>query len=507
MLAVIMFIMLCAIAFTASISLMGARLQQSERSGIAVQRHTVWGNTRAINQQYAFTWGLRDGVTRVLSTATVTGTGYVVSSQTGWGGTDADIISNLSAFKATNRPSNLGTVTYPYNNICNLPTSDNGVFFARTTADSDTSQTEHLFFYNYLKSYPSTLLGDLLIIHKRATNFTTGSYYMTDNMQVNGRVVIWDENAQSINLRAEGCLNMTKSGSNTTLDTQTPPATRIPQNFPARVTATAGYGGTGLPTAVTNGVLNLITNTDFAPGTVKSTIEGSGAQGTTWMVCSTGTNTTTNFNTSNNNGNTSSDLQLKLEGTATYTPPTTSPYNYSASGSLNVLYVRLKSSTLKHVRIDSGVEQLVLEGQTNTTDYTNASSLAPVIVWVDQVDLRDIRFVGENSRRLILATRGTSSNTATNVYLYGSFHGSSLVPGGPLRWRLNWINETRMPYFNVQTTGMNVQIIGSIRTNAPLNCTDTSSTVRLTLNRETDPGALETMLPRDAWMEPYVLVR
>lgn len=511
MLVVVMFIMLCAIAFTASISLMGARLQQSERAGMGVQRHVVWGNTRAINQQYAFTWALRDGVTRSLSTATVTGTGYVLASQTGWGGSDADIISSLSAFKSTNRPSNLGTVTYPFNNIINLPTSDNGVFFARTTADSDTSQTEHLYFYNYLKSYPSPLLGDLLIIHKRATAISTGTYYMTDNLQVNGRVVIWDETAESINLRADACLNMTKTGTNTIRDTQATPATRIPQNFPARVTATSGYGGTSAPTAVTNGSLNLITNTDFSPGTIKSTIESSGAQGTTWLVCSTGTNTTTNFNTSGANGTTTSDLQLKMEGTPTYSLPTTSPYGYTASSSLNALYVRLKNSTLKHLRIDSGVEQLVLEGQTNATDYTNAASLSPVIIWVEQLDLRDIRFVGENSRPLILATRGSSGNTTTgtnaNIYIYSAFHGSSLVTGGPLRWRLNWINEVRMPYLHIVTSGVNVQLTGSIRTNAPLNCTDTGSTVRFTLQRETTPGNLETMLPRDAWMEPYVLVR
>lgn len=498
MLAVIMFIMVGGIALTAVICLMGARLQQSELLGIGVQRHIAWGNTKAINQQYALTWAMRDNVSRSLSTGTVTGAGYAIPTQTSWGGVDADVITNLAAFRSTVRPSTTTASSYPFNNIQNTPTSDNGVYFTRITADSDSTQTEHLAFYNYLKTYPTPLLGDLLIVHKKPAT-ATGAYYLTDNLDVDGRVVIWDETAETINLRAESCLNMTKTGTNTVRDSAA--ATILPQNFGARVTTTAGYGGTGTPTAVTNGSLNLINNTDFTAASLRHTMEATGTAGTTWLNCTTGTATSSNINTNATSGNSTSDTQVKLESTVTYALPTTSPYGYTKSGNLNVLIVRLKNSTLKHLRITSGVEQLVLEGQTNSTDYTNAGNLAPVIIWLEQADCRDIRFVGENNRRLILAT-----GKGTGATLYASFHGNSIIGGSALRWRIQWINEFRIPYLNTPT-GLGAIITGSIRTDWGIYSTDTGSTVRVTLQRETNPGALETLLPRDGWLEPYFLVR
>lgn len=490
MLVALVFIMMGTIVITAWIHLMAARLQQTERLSVAVQRHVTWGNTKAINQQYAFTWALRDNVTRSLSSATLNG----------WGGSDEDAFSGLAAFRSTTRPSNTTTNSYPFNNIINVPTSDNGVYFARTTGDSDSSQTEHLAFYNYLKSYPSALLGDLFIAHKRPSS-ASGSYYLTDNLQVNGRVVIWDSTAQSVNLRAESCLNMVKTGTNTVKNTASTPVAILPQNFSTTLRTTAGYGGTATPTAVTNGTLNLINNTDFTPGSVRHTMEAAGAAGTAWMTCSTAATSSTNINTTSTSGTTTSDVQVKLEATPTYALPTTSPYGYAKSGNLNVVVVRLKNSTLKHLRISSGVEQVVLEGQTTSTDYTNADALAPVIIWLEQADCRDIRFIGENNRRLILATGKGAGAT-----LYCGFHGNSITGGSAVRWRLQWINEFRPLYLN-PATGLGVLFTGGIRTDSPLDCLDSGSTVRVTLQRETSPGALEALLPRDGWLEPYFLVR
>jgi hypothetical protein len=491
MLATLMFALAGTIVITAWISLLGARLQQSERMGVEVQRHTIWGNTRAINQQYAFTWAMRDNVTRSLSSATLSG----------WGGSDADSFTAFQAFRSSVRPSSTTTTSYPFNNIRNTPTSDSGVFFARTTADSDSSQTEHLSFFNYFKTYPSSLLGDLLVIHKKNTS-AGNDYYFSDNIQVNGRVVIWDPTAQTENLRAESSINLTKTGTNTVRNTAVTPAEILPQNFASSVATTAGYGGSGTPTAVSNGTLNLINNGDFAPGSVRHIMEATGTAGSTWMNCTTGSNTSTNIETDSASGSSTSAVQVKLEGTVTYALPTTSPYGYTKSGNLNVLIARLRNASLKHLRVTSGVEQLVLEGQTNTSDYNAAGALDPVIIWLEQADCRDIRFIGENNRPLILATgRG---NGAT---LYSAFHGTSLVAGGPLRWRLHWINEYRLPYLHVVSSGVNVQLIGGIRTDWALYTTDSGSNVRFTLTRETSPGDLETMLPRDGWLEPYVLVR
>ncbi|RBP37387.1 hypothetical protein DES53_114125 [Roseimicrobium gellanilyticum] len=504
MVAVLMFIFVGSIALTAAIHLMGARLQQTERMGIGVKRHVVWGNTAAVNQQYAYTYSLRDNVTRTASTAVLpAGSGTAYADTTTWGGISAGAYANFSAYRSIQRASD-ATISYPFNNLRLLPTADNSVFYLRTAADSDSAQTESLTIYNYQKSYPSTLLGDLLIVHKRPT--TSGTYSFSGNIRVDGRVVIYDGTAAMGNLKATSCLQAVSSITNTT-KTNDGSASLMPDNFPSRPMATAGYGGTSNPTAVTNGTLKLIENTDFPVGSIKTTLESGGTS--TWMTCSTNSSSSTNIETDVANGTSTGPFQVKLESSPTYPVPTTSPYGYTKSGNLNVLVVRLKNSGLKHLKIVSGLEQLVLEGQTTTTDYTSAAALDPVIIWVQQADLRDIRFIGENSRPLILAVGpGNSSGTTAAVTLYMEWRGSSLVSGGPLRWRMQLFNEYRNLYLAPPSSTVNAQIIGGIRTNWSINSTYTDSVARFLLARDASPTEeLELMLPRDAWIEPYVLVR
>ena len=498
LLAVIIFIMVGTFAVTAFIHLLGARLQQVERMGIGVKRHVVWGNTEAVNQQYAYTWTLRDNVTRTASTATLAaGTVPAYADALTWGGVNADAFTSFSPYRTTQRAST-ATISYPFNNLRVPPTTDSSVFYLRTLAEGDDSQIEHLSIYNYQKSYPAPLLGDLLIVHKKAAG-ATGTYDLDSNFRVDGRVVIYDGTAVTANVRATACMQAVAASTNTT-KTNDGSATLLPENYPARPTATAGYGGTSVPTAVTNGTLKLINNTDFTAGSIRHTLEAGGTS--TWMTCSTSSASSTNVETDGTSGSSTSDTQVKQESSVTYALPTTSPYGYSKSGNLNVLIVRLKNSTLKHLRVTSGVEQLVLEGQTSTTDFNNAGNLAPVIIWVEQNDLRDIRFVGENNRPLILAT-----GPGTGATIYMGFHGTSLVTNGPLRWHLQLISEYRPLYFNCPSSSINVELTGSIRTDWILNCTDTGSTARIFLVRDASPGNLVTMLPRDAWVEPYVLVR
>jgi hypothetical protein len=490
MLAVLMFIMTTSIIITASVSLMAARSQQAERHGTAVQRHVVMGNTRAINQQYHFnlSWGLLDTLTRLLNTVTLGA----------WGGITADAINLQNPYLSTARPSSAGAGNYPFNNIQNTPTSDNGVFFERTVVDSDSSLTEQVTFFNYMKTYPSSLLGDLLVLHKRPSA-ATGSYVAGNNIRVNGRVVIWDTTVDAGGVRAQSCLNLTKTGTNTTQSTSS--AAMMPLNFNAPVRTTAGYGGAGASSAVTDGTLKLANNADFPAGSMRHKIEASGLQGVSWALCGNTLLPLPNLRTDISSGDSTSDTQVRLESSPNFPPPTTSPYNYTASGNLNVLYVRLKNSGLRHLRISSGVEQLVLQGQTTATDYTAAGSLPPLMIWLEQSTCRDIRFVGENNRRVILVTGPGTGST-----IYCGWHGVSLIGGSPLRWRLHWINEYRSLYLNAPT-GNGVLLTGGIRTNWTMDFTDNTNAVRFTLQRETDPASLQTLLPRDGWMEPYTLVR
>ncbi len=499
MLAVLMFIIVGTIGVTAFIHLMAARLQQTERMGIGVKRHIMWGNTRAVNQSYAYTACMRDNVALATVTSTLAaGSGSTYADNFTWGGITAPAYASMSVFRTDQRASD-AQVSFPFNNLRVPPTSDSSVYYHRTTADSDSSQVESLSAFNYFKSYPPSLLGNLFIIHKRAT--ASGTYAMSGNIRVDGRVVIYDASATSSNLRATSCFQAVAANTSTTKSNDGA-STLLPENYPATPVATAGYGGSSSATAVTNGTLKLINNTDFTAGSIRHTMESGGTS--TWMNCTTNSSSSTNVETDVANGSSSTATQVKLESTVTYAVPTTSPYGYTKSGNLNVLVVRLANAGLKHLRVTSGVEQIVLEGQTTSSAYTTAGTLDPVIIWLEQNDCRDIRFVGENNRPLILALGGPSA-TGTTVYL--GFHGTSLVAGGPLRWRMHLYNEYRNVYFNPPSSSVGIQVTGGIRTNWSFNSTYTDTVVRMIVQRETAPGELELMLPRDCWLEPYFLVR
>jgi hypothetical protein len=476
---VLMFAIVGGMALTSWMYLIGARLQQAERQVDQVTRNIVWNNTFAINQQYALQYSFQDVVTRSASTATL--------NSGAWGGSDQDSYIALQAFRSGYTYSNPAPYAYPFNNLRDVPTSDGSVFYTRTTGDSDSGQTEHLTLYNYQKSYPSPLLGDLLLVHTKPSGTGATVASICRNLQVNGRVVIYDSTASTANVRATEVLNLTKTGTNTTLNTSG--ATMLPTNYNALPRFTAGYGGSGTPSAVLDGSLNMISNPTFTPGSLVDIMTNNGGY--------------TNVSAGSASGTSTSAVQVTLNyGTPTYPPPTISPYNYSYTNPFNMVTVRLKppSGTLGHLRINGSVDQLVLQGQTTSTDWTAADALPPVIIWMEQ-EARDIRFVGENNRRLVLAI-----GTGSGLTCYMGWSGSSLVAGGPLRWRLHLINQYRNIYL-APPSGLNVALTGSIRTNWHINCTDSSATTRFTLSRETSPGNLPLLLPRDAWFEPYTLVR
>ncbi|WP_009958387.1 hypothetical protein [Verrucomicrobium spinosum] len=444
-----------AIAVTGMICVLGARLQQSERMASASQRRLAWTNTEAANRQYGYVYSMRDTVSRSASSA---------SLASNWGGLQATAYTNLSAFRSTQRPDDQ-IVSYPFNNIQVPPTVDYGYFYERTTADSNSNQAEHVSMFNYLKSYPAQLQGDLLVLHKRAV--TSGDYYLSDNLRVDGRVVIYDGTALTTDVRANSYIHM-KPGFTNSVKNNAGTAAQLPENYAITPTATAGYGGTSTPTAVTNGTLKMINNTDFTPGSLLHLGQTTGS----W----------TNYtSTSSDVGNSSSAVQI--------------------SKSSKVITVRLKHTGLTHVRINAAFSELVLEGQTTASDYTNADALSPIIVWLESSSVLNIKITGENNRRLIFAA-GPGNGDNLNL----NFQSTSLVSGGPLRWRMNLISEYRNTYISLPSS-VNVQMTGGIRTNWAVNCTDSGSTVRIILQRETTPQDLEKLLPRDGWMETYFLVR
>ncbi len=498
MLMVMAFAIIGGIAVTAWTYLLATRAIQASHMSDSVARHIAWGNNVAINQQYSLNYAFRDNVTQPELIATLSGGGgQVVASYT-----------NLKAFSSTNNYSNPASVAAPFNNIRKQISADSSVYYTRTTATADASQTEHLLYYNFQKSYPRPLLGDLLMVYAKPSG--AANTYITNNLKVNGRVVLYDSTADVTGVAANECLNLTKTGTNTTVDS-TASATLLPQNFPSLPIFSAGSTGSNTGADLT-GTLNMLDNSNFSVNSLSTDMTASSlgyyllsTSSTTRPLVSGGTiNSTTgegytNGVSASGSGSNADDIWVRSQSTPTYTPPVTSPYNYSWTSPLKSTTLLLQSSTLKHIQVVSGVDQLILQGQTNVADYNSAGTLQPLIIWVQQ-EVRDIRFVGENNRPIILGI-----GTGTGLTCYMSWSGSSTgSSGGPLRWRLHLINQYRNLYLD-PPSGNNVTLTGSIRTNWSINSTNGSATTRFTLNTDSSPGTLVTLLPRDAWFEPLVV--
>ena len=471
-LVALMFVFGATIAITGWMYLCAARLRQTEAISTAAQRHIAWGNSQAINQQYLFTEGFQANNSEPANTATL---------GDGIGGLAAGAYESLNVFGSTQTASNATGTAYAFNNLRVPPTVDGSVYYSVTQGGADSSQSESFSIYNYVKAYPTPLTGDLLIIHQRPAAATTGATFCP-NLQVAGRVVIMDSTANAASVLANECWNNVATATNTTLNS-TGTATLLPDNYAHVPTCTAGYGGSANPTAVTTGVLNVIDNPTFTEGSLKATLLAS-SNNATW------TSTTPT-------GESTSPVYVTNESPPTYAPPTKSPYGYTYTSPLKVLYVNLLNITLPNICITGAYDQIVIEGQTNQTDYNTAGDLTPVIIMLENTTTRDIRLVGENNRPLILST---GQGIGQTVYL--GFSGSSAIVGGPLRWRVQLINQYCSLWLS-PPSGSNVTLTGSIRTDWSVSCTDSTSTMRFYLQGDPSPNVLDTLLPRDGWNESY----
>ncbi len=501
LLMVLMLTIVGGIGVTAWMYLIAARLIQVERMNDSVSRRIVQTNSGSINQQYVMTFAYRDSVTQPQVSALLSNS---------WGGVIENGFISLQSFRSSYTYSNPPAYSYAYNNIRYQATGDGSVYFTRVAATTDGSQPERLSYYNFLKSYPRSLLGDLLYVHSKPAA-ASGSIQVTDNLYVNGRILLYDSTADVSSVEADECLNLTKTGTNTSKNSSGS-AALLPENYPSIPIFSQGSVSTSSG-AVLDGSLNLCNNANFTPSSVYHILRTLSPGYYIMTTASTPSTMTSGANldssknggvtgTTKNGGSATSDIWVKTGNSApiqNLDPPTTSPYSYSWPKGGSAIAILLKSSTLYHVDLQNGATQLILQGQTNAADYASAATLAPLVILVQQ-SIGDIRFIGENSRPLILAIGNGSGGTT-----FMSWSGNSTASGGgPLRWKLNLINQYNDVWLD-PPVGNNVTLTGSIRTNWNINCTDATAVNRFILQQDTNPGSLVSTLPRDAWFEPVVI--
>ncbi|MCB1076410.1 MAG: hypothetical protein KDM64_01170 [Verrucomicrobiae bacterium] len=163
----------------------------------------------------------------------------------------------------------------------------------------------------------------------------------------------------------------------------------------------------------------------------------------------------------------------------------------AAVTSTGTAYFDLDSSALNHIAINGGVTSLILQGQEDTTAYTNAAALNPLVIAINETGataLSSISIVGQNNRPLILALRKTGNFAAPTV----TFSGTPAFPN----WRS--LFELEGVAINVSTSGVSAAtLVGGIRTDRSINVTAGT----LTLSPETSVTALQGIAARDAWLE------
>ncbi len=419
-----------------------------------------------------------------------------------------------------------------------------------------------------LVSYPRSLLGDLLTVYASDSG---SSYNVASCLNVAGRVIIQDGTANVASVKATGVLNMTKTALNTTLNSAGS-ASLMPPNFPAYpIFNDGGKEGDGARAAQLDGSLNMIDNSNFTPGSISHIMrynsEGN-EDGTKWVECTTfasGTSTSssalgttpakvrtgyynsttpansigyypnsttfyivgqpiyrTNTGTPGNglltNSTTTTGNTAALRPSFTPLPSSssggyrTTTVDTSSTGRLYTLNIRLKNLD-RHVRVTGGAEQVIIEGSSTQTDYADRADgtgwkLTPVIIWLDSATVRDVCFVGECPRPIVLVS-GTGTSSTSISYRWMT---AANITGTPttanLDWRIHFINQNRAIYLYPYTGSslLHVNLYGGIRTNWTFvgGTGYTSATSRFFLNQESDStnaANLLTVLPRDGWLD------
>lgn len=508
MIAALMLVMASCVIFTVWIELRLSRARQVEALDDSVQRGLTWGNNRALNFQNTYVNSFGDNITSPQQTSLF---------GPNWGGVQFNACPSMSAFRSINRTDD-GTIRYLYNNIQSEATSDGTVFFTRVDAGTGDEQSEHVSLYNYLKTYPTALLGDLFHVHTRPTG-ATGTVTLASCFRVDGRVIVWEGDAETEHIRAESCLSLNPKAVRTTMSTNASGRV-MPQNYPATARCTAGTSGVVGSAANTDGSLNMISNAAFPPGSLEA-IAGANGSLVTYngpVVGLLGLVTGLLGGVVGglvDLGDLSSSLTDPVQIQRTYLSSlllsniegadlgSVIPLYSGYTGLLNIGIVAANHPNLTHVKMTGTIDLVIVLGQLTPLGLAQTAGLSPVVIWVDQASKpRHVIFIGESRRPIVFATgKGYGQNT------YVAYVGVTALLGGPLEWRLHWVNEYTHLWIVPPIFFGSLVMTGSMRTNWSIDSTDAQTVDRIVIQRDGDQSALEKFLPRDAWLEPYSLIR
>ncbi|MEM1441817.1 MAG: hypothetical protein AAGF67_05715 [Verrucomicrobiota bacterium] len=527
---------LCALGtlgVLAWVSLLDARGHQAEASMDALDRRTVYANSRALAYRAIYANHLHAK-------------------------------SNLAADQTYTLPDGLGSATVrayatiPLADSSALRFSKIGITPFRTyTTDATVDLSDGIATQEWgfqLRSYNPMLGGDLLILNPPMDPASTDNLVSGD-LNVSGRAVFWDAVASDFNagIQAENFLLPNNTQGTTTFETPTG-ASVLPLNYPLPY-QTTGISGAGPAYLGELDVAQSAANThnDYASRLI-ATGNSISMSGFTGQAIGPGPNSAAD-------GPNDATLEVDIATQTPATLMTTLPGNYPLSSRVlnavadknnpaftaDQLYdiysaqtplpndaiayltsthsakigtrarelheangsavytdgnggvaIFLENNLLPHL-ILTRVYELNLVGQVNPTDATAAAALEPRGIVINNTgtdSLRIVNFENQNLRRLALAI-ATENNATPPVNGYIAemdFFGALPFPN----WEM---------ILDLQNTGATIDtspvagatIVGGIRANRKVDVISG----RLSLTRQYNTDGYEGLLSRNAWIEAY----
>jgi hypothetical protein len=211
------------------------------------------------------------------------------------------------------------------------------------------------------------------------------------------------------------------------------------------------------------------------------------------------------------------------ESAAPTYPPPAYPAGYDSG--FQVLFINLSHPNLPNLRVYPVVQQVVFLGQTTSALYSAAASMDPRIVLFvpspgSPQTFRDVRFVRENNRPLILGMKAQLTGEPIDLYwVPPNVNGTATI----IDWRMIMINEGRQVSCFRPTgaagTPDSVILTGGFFTNWSIQRTlagagagakDTAAANKFILLPEVLPTPataasyyFASLLPREAWLETF----
>jgi hypothetical protein len=430
----------------------------------------------------------------------------------------------MNIYASTNFPGSMSTV-YPYNDA-GLISSASYLVTEQLRRPSSLAGVDDFYAYQFLKSYPRVLAGDLFTVFRKPDAAGTQidvSAATSDHValwMVEGRTVVRDPASlfskttpsplqlpfytKSLYIQSHDPFNA-RSIFGTTLTSAGTEVRLLPSNL-AVVPSTTGPVSDRIDDRF-RGYLNVVNNSSTPDNSLWHIMERERLAGRadhrTLDVFVEGTSTDGSY-------------AMEEQKNPQYKPPMW-PSGYPASG-LKVLYVNLSNASLPNLRIHGVVHQVVFRGQSTLAAFESAGALRPVIFTLMPMgdagpSVRDIRFEGDNNRRIVIGAKHWNA-----APLDISWEGSPIESN--FRWRTVLINEFHTVILNLpQGLSRRVLWYGGVMTNWTFKrrVAGGINASRLVFSRDdalpTPPtsggyspsAAFALILPRDAWLESYFL--